>query len=116
MKNKVLLRRKKIQKRVRSKIIRQSDYPRLSVHRTNNHIYAQVIDDHKMQTLASASDSSLKDEKMKPIEKAQFVGKTIGELMKKSKISQVVFDRGSYPYKGRVKALADAVRETGVTI
>jgi large subunit ribosomal protein L18 len=117
MKNKVLLRRKRVQKRVRSKIIRMSDYPRLSVNRSNKHIYAQVIDDHKMHTLVSANDVTVKvDDKMTSIQKAQFVGKTIAELMKKANIKQVVFDRGSYPYKGRVKALAEAVREGGITI
>lgn len=79
-------------------------------------MYAQVIDDYKMHTLASASDVSIKDEKMSHIEKAQHVGKEIATHMKKHKIFQVVFDRGSYPYKGRVKALAEAVREAGITI
>ncbi|MBP9815822.1 50S ribosomal protein L18 [Candidatus Woesebacteria bacterium] len=117
MKNKVLLRRKRVQKRVRSKIIRQSAYPRLSVHRTNKHIYAQVIDDHKMTTLVSASDTTAKDgEKLNSTQKAQYVGKTIAELMKKEKITQVVFDRGAYPYKGRIKVLAESVREGGITI
>jgi large subunit ribosomal protein L18 len=117
MKNKILVRRKRVQKRVRSRIIRMSVHPRLSVHRSNKHIYAQVIDDHKMSTLVSASDASLKDgEKMSSMQKAQHVGKTIAELMKKAKITQVVFDRGSYPYKGRVKALAESVREGGITI
>lgn len=117
MKNKVLLRRKRVQKRVRSKIIRQSEYPRLTVHRSNKHIYAQVIDDYKMHTLVSASDVTATDgDKMNSMQKAQYVGQTIAELMKKAKIKQVVFDRGSYPYKGRVKALAEAVREGGITI
>jgi len=119
MKNKVLLRRKRVQKRVRSKIIGKSAYPRLSVHRTNKHIYAQVIDDQKMHTLASANDTTLeekKDVKVTSIQKAQYVGKLIAEIMKKEKIPQVVFDRGAYPYKGRIKALAESVRENGITI
>lgn len=115
MKNKILLRRKRVKKRVRSQIVGVAVYPRLSVHRTNNHIYAQVIDDYKMHTLASASDASIK-EKCSPIEKAQLVGKSIAEALKKKKIAQVVFDRGAFPYKGRIKALAEAVREGGITI
>ena len=116
MKNKILLRREKIKKRVRSRIIRQSDYPRLSVHKSNVHIYAQVIDDFKMKTLASESDMKIKEEKLKKTEKAQIVGKNIAEKMKKLKIQQIVFDRGVFPYKGRIKALAEAVREAGITI
>lgn len=112
----LLKRRQRIKKRVRSKIVRMSEYPRLSIHRSNNHIYAQVIDDHKMVTLASANDMALKSEKMNRTQKAQKVGSLIAESMKKAKVTQVVFDRGAYPYKGRLKALADAVREAGITI
>ena len=116
MGHKLLARRERIKKRVRSRIVRQSAYPRLSVHRSNNHIYAQVIDDHKMVTLASASDLSLTKEKMNRSEKARTVAQSIAEQMKKKKITQVVFDRGCYPFKGRIKTLADAVREAGITI
>ncbi len=117
MKNRILKRREKIKKRVRSRIVRQSEFPRLSVHRSNNHIYAQVIDDHKMETLASASDMKFDSKKkMTRSEKAVAVGKDLAELLKKKKIKQVVFDRGCFPYKGRVKVLADAVREAGIKI
>lgn len=116
MKNKILKRREKIKKRVRSKIVRKTDMPRLSVHRTNNHMYAQVIDDHKNCTLVAASDVSLEDKKMNRTQKAEAVGKDLATKMKKKKITRVVFDRGAFPYKGRIKALADSVRKEGITI
>lgn len=115
MKNKILKRRARIKKRVRGKILRQSDYPRMSVHRTNNHMYVQVIDDHKNVTVAASSDMKL-DGKMNRTEKAQAVAKDIAAQLKKKKITQVVYDRGAFPYKGRIKALADTVREEGITI
>ncbi|MCC7303839.1 50S ribosomal protein L18 [bacterium] len=116
MANSLLKRRARIKKRVRAGIVRMSEYPRMSVHRSNNHMYVQVIDDHKMHTLAAASDVVFKGEKMNRTQKAQKVGLAIAEELKKVKVKQVVFDRGAYPYKGRMKALADAVREAGITI
>ena len=116
MKNKILKRRAKIKKRVRSRIVRQSEFPRLTVHRTNNHLYAQVIDDFKGQTLIAANDVTLGDTKLNNTQRAASIGKDLAARMKKKKITQVVFDRGCYPYKGRIKALAEAVREAGITI
>lgn len=116
MANKLLARRERIKKRVRSRIVRKSDYPRLTVHRSNNHIYAQVIDDHKMVTLAAASDVKLTDKKMNRTDKTKVVAVALAEQMKKKKITQVVFDRGCYQFKGRVKALAEGVRAAGITI
>ena len=91
---------------------------RLSVFRSGLHIYAQVIDDAKGVTVASASTldkevrSSLK--KTSTVEAASFIGKVIAERAVKSGVSEVVFDRGGYIYHGRVKALADAAREAGL--
>jgi large subunit ribosomal protein L18 len=116
MKNSLVKRRAQIKKRVRSRIVRQSEYLRLSIHRTNEHIYAQVIDDFAMKTLVTASDVKLDGKKMSRTEMAQSVGKELAAAMKAKKISQVVFDRGCYPYKGRIKALAEAVKEGGITI
>lgn len=103
--------------RVRRKIKRHSSAPRLSVHRTNKHIYAQIIDDESHTTVAyaSSSDKSLGDIK-KPwdVEAAKKVGTLIAEKAIKAKISEVVFDRGGYIFHGRVKALADAAREAGL--
>lgn len=90
--------------------------PRLSVHRTNKGIYAQVIDDLKGVTLAAASslDTELGLKHGGNIEAAQKVGKLIAERAKKAGISKVQFDRGSYLYHGRVKAVAEGAREGGL--
>ena len=90
--------------------------PRLSVHRTGRHIYAQVIDDAAGVTVASAStlDKDLKSKTGATKDSAAAVGKTIAERAKKAGVSSVVFDRGGFLFHGRVKALADAAREGGL--
>lgn len=90
--------------------------PRLSVHRTNKQVYVQVIDDVKGVTLASAStlDKDLGVKNGGNIEAAQKVGKLIAERAKKVGVGKVQFDRGSFPYHGRVKALAEGAREGGL--
>lgn len=87
--------------------------PRLCVFRSNQAIYAQLIDDVKGVTIASSSSLELKL-KSNNIEAATAVGKDIAEKAKKAKIKTVVFDRGGYLYHGRVEALADAARENGL--
>jgi large subunit ribosomal protein L18 len=93
--------------------------PRLSVFRSSKHIYVQLIDDAKGVTLASAStkDSALKGELKTgaTVAAATAVGKLIAERAKAAGITEVVFDRGGYIYHGRVKALADAAREGGLS-
>ena len=91
--------------------------PRLSVHRTSMHIYAQVIDDAKGHTLAAAStlEKSGKGKSGANIEAAAAVGKLIAERATKAGVKEVVFDRGAYIYHGRIKALADAAREGGLS-
>ncbi len=95
------------------------DRPRLSVHRSSKHIYAQLIDDTKGTTLAAASslDRELKGNLPKGTDKAAaaVVGKLIAERAVKVGIREVVFDRGAYKYHGRIKALADAAREGGLS-
>jgi large subunit ribosomal protein L18 len=90
--------------------------PRLSVHRSGKQIYAQIIDDTQGKTLASASslDKDLKLKKGWDTEAAQKVGKLVAERAKKAGVSKVQFDRGSFLYHGRVKALADGAREGGL--
>src|SRR5687768_9323035 len=90
--------------------------PRLSVHRSGKQIYAQVIDDIKGVTLAAASshDGDLKLKNGGNIEGAQKVGKLVAERAKKAGVKGVQFDRGSYLYHGRVKALAEGAREGGL--
>lgn len=103
-------------KRVRKNISGTKEMPRLNVFRSNNGIYAQVIDDVTGTTLASSSSRSLKLSNGGNIEAAKLVGKDIAEQCKKAKINKVVFDRGGYLYHGRVSALADAAREAGLEI
>jgi large subunit ribosomal protein L18 len=93
--------------------------PRLSVFRSSKHIYAQVIDDLKGETLASASslEKSMRDggKTGANIDAAKAVGRLLAERAVKNGVREVVFDRGGYLYHGRVKALADAARESGVS-
>ena len=103
-------------KRVRGKISGTAERPRLNVFRSASHIYAQLIDDTKGVTLTSMSSND-KEYNGKPggnCEAAKEVGKALAERAKKIGITQVVFDRGGYLYHGRVKALADGARESGL--
>ena len=102
--------------RIRSKVKRTSNL-RLCAFRSSKHIYIQVIDDKNGKTILSASshDDSFKTNKVKPKEVAFKVGEKIGDLIKDKKISdKFTFDRGGYLYHGRVKALADGARESGL--
>ena len=106
--------------RVRSRLQRKSKgRPRLSVFRSGKHIYAQVIDDSQNATVAAASsiDKGLRAKLAKGCDKsaAAEVGKLVAERALAAGIKEVVFDRGSYLYHGRVKALADAAREGGLS-
>ncbi len=96
----------------------QGNRPRLSVFRSSKHIYAQIIDDSKGHTLASASsiDTELKGKLPKgtDVAAASEVGKLVAERALKAGVKDVVFDRGGYLYHGRVKALAEAAREAGL--
>ena len=95
---------------------RAAGKPRLSIHRSGRHIYAQVIDDAAGATLASASslDKDIKGKTGATKDSAANVGKAIAERAKKAGVSQVVFDRGGFLFHGRVKALADAARDGGL--
>jgi len=104
-------------RRVRSALrARAAGKPRLSVHRSGRHIYAQVIDDTAGTTLAAAStlDKDLKGKTGATRDGAAQVGKALAERARKAGVSQVVFDRGGFLFHGRVKALADAAREGGL--
>ena len=100
--------------RVRNKIAGTSEVPRLNVFRSNNNIFAQIIDDEKQTTLVSSSSVELKINDGGNVEGAKLVGADIAKKAKKAKITKVVFDRGGYLYHGRVKALAEAARENGL--
>ena len=104
-------------RRVRTSLrARSAGKPRLSVHRSGRHIYAQVIDDAAGKTLASAStlDKEFKGKSAASKDGAAEIGKAIAERAKKAGVSAVVFDRGGFLFHGRVKALADAAREGGL--
>ena len=110
--DKKIARRAKIKAVIRTKVSGTAEQPRLTVFRSNCQIYAQVIDDVKGVTLASASSLNIKD-KMTKTEKAKKVGTAIAEAAKAAGVEQVVFDRNGYLYHGRVQTLADAAREAG---
>lgn len=102
--------------RVRKKIKGTAERPRLNVHRSNKHMYAQIIDDVSGMTLVSASTKikALEGLDGKKLDAAKKVGETIGKLAIEKGIDKVVFDRSGYIYHGRIKALADGAREAGL--
>ena len=106
--------RQRIHARIRQKLSGTTERPRLNVYRSLNHLYAQVIDDQKGETLVSASTLSLKLKTGGNVASAKEIGKAVAELAVKKGIKKVVFDRGGYLYHGRIKALADAAREAGL--
>ncbi len=99
--------------RVRERVAGSAGRPRLAVFRSLSHIYAQVIDDGAGRTLAAASDLDVK-ESAKKAARAAAVGRAIAERARAAGVGEVVFDRGGYRYHGRVKALAEAARESGL--
>lgn len=101
------------QNRVRAKIAKNIGIPRLSIYRTNAHIWAQIIDDKHGKTLASSSTKAIKAKGTKT-EVAIKVGQDIAQKALEKKIHNIRFDRGAYKYHGRVKALADAARDGGL--
>lgn len=108
----------KIKARIRSKVKGTPDKPRLSIFRSNTHIYAQIIDDTLGKTIVSSStlDKDIKTliNSSSTCEASQAVGRDIAKKSLENKISTVVFDRGGRLYHGRIKALADAAREEGL--
>ena len=108
--------RSAVHNRIRRKVRGTTERPRLAVYRSLNHIYAQIIDDEKAQTLASASttEKSLGVSKGGNVDAAKKVGQAIAERALAAGISSVVFDRGGYLYHGRVRALTDAARAAGL--
>lgn len=121
-------RRKRRHSRIKSKIFGTSQVPRLCVFKSVKHIYCQLIDDEKNKTLLSANDLEIKKTKIKKTkeekgEKKEMspkiaisyeVGKLIAKKAKENKIEKAIFDRGGFAYHGRVKALAEGVREGGL--
>jgi len=114
--NKKTLRRIKIKKRIRSRLSGMTNRPRLTVFRSNNEIYAQLVDDSTGKTILSASTIEKNADKAKSTktEKAKTVGAAIAKKAVEKGIKEVVFDRNGFLYHGRVKALADSARENGL--
>lgn len=105
-----------VHRRVRRKVAGSAERPRLAVFRSLHHIYAQLIDDAKGVTVASASttETAWKGRSGGNVAAAKEIGKLIADRAKEKGIKQVVFDRGGYIYHGRVKSLAEAAREAGL--
>ena len=105
-------------RRIRNRFAGTAERPRLAVFRSNNHMYAQIIDDVAGNTLVAAStlDKEVKSEleKTNDVAAAAYVGTVIGKKAVEKGITEVVFDRGGFIYQGKIKALADAAREAGL--
>ena len=118
--NKKLKRINWLKKRLRIKSkLKRAVHPRLVVYRSNKNIYGQLIDDSNCVTIVSSStiDKELKDKILKvegKIKKSKLVGMSLGQKLKDKKIKKIIFDRNGYKYHGRVKALAEGVRESGI--
>jgi len=121
-KDKVELKKRskdRIRKRIRKKIKGTSLRPRVYVFKSNRYLYTQAIDDEQGKIIASAStlekEFRNKQENYKNTEASKILGEILAERLQQKKISKVVFDRGTYPYHGRVKALAEAMRKGGLS-
>ena len=118
--NKKLKRINWLKKRLRIKSkLKTAMHPRLVVYRSNKNIYGQLIDDSNCVTIVSSStiDKELKDKILKvegKIKKSKLVGMSLGQKLKDKKIKKIIFDRNGYKYHGRVKALAEGIRESGI--
>ena len=109
-------RRNRIKKRIRKVVSGSTEIPRLTVFRSNQHIYAQLVDDDNKKTITAVSSKAkyMVAFKGSKTEQAKSIGKLIAEKAKEFGVEKVVFDRNGYLYHGRVKALADAARENGL--
>lgn len=113
MANNAKIRRLKAKRRIRAKVSGTGERPRLTIFRSNKHMYAQLVDDTKGHTLVAASTHNIEDKGTSVAESAA-VGKLIASRALEAGITAVVFDRNGYRYHGRVKAVADGAREGGL--
>ncbi len=104
------------QNSTRGKLKAKNVLPRISVHRSNKYLEAQIIDDNKKVTIVGISEKNLEKKTGTKTEKAKELGIKLAALAKGKKITKAVFDRGRYAYHGRVKALAEGVKEGGIQI
>lgn len=107
------LNRERRHARVRARVTGSADRPRVVVFKSNQYTYAQAIDDAAHRTLAAADDREAKGAKAK---RASTVGRELGSALKKLKVEAAVFDRAGFKYHGRVKAVADGLREEGIRV
>lgn len=121
LKNKIVAKRvrdDRLRKRIREKVKGTPDRPRVHVFKSNAYLYLQVIDDAAGAVLLTAStlekDFKEKSESAKNKKASELLGEMLGQRLKAKKIEQVVFDRGVYPYHGRIKSLAEAMRKEGI--
>jgi large subunit ribosomal protein L18 len=106
--------RESIHKRIRARVKGTTERPRLSVFRSNAHIYAQLIDDNHGVTICSSSDLDIKKGKTSKSSIARAIGEDIAKKAKEKKIGSAVFDRGGFKYHGRIKEVAEGAREKGL--
>src|SRR3954466_15741330 len=109
-------RRLKRRRRVRAKIRGTAERPRISVFRSNRGIFAQLIDDNAARTLAAVNWTEPELRSLAPLEQARRGGGLLGERAAQAGVQEAVFDRGGYQYHGRVKALAEGVRQAGLRV
>lgn len=103
--------------RVRAKLFGTADRPRLSVYRSNQHVMVQAIDDERGVTVAASSDlGKAKQGTGTKLERTVAAAKAVAQALKKAKVTKVSFDRGPYKYHGRVKAVAETLREEGIEV
>jgi large subunit ribosomal protein L18 len=111
--------KKRIRKRIRKKISGTAEWPRVYVFKSNRYVYTQAINDEDGTILTSAStlekDFRKKHKNHKNLKTSQVLGEILAKRLKEKKIKKIVFDRGIYPYHGRIKALAEAIRKEGIT-
>ena len=109
------MNRERIHKRIRAKIQGTSEMPRLSVFKSSQHIYAQLIDDEKGATIVAVRDEEVKDKKKAAkSESARLVGAEIAKKAADKGVKKAVFDRGGFQYHGRIRAVAEGAREGGL--
>lgn len=110
---KMQAQRQRRQRRIRAALFGTAQRPRVSVYRSNQHVYVQAIDDNQGRTLTAGYDGQLTGTKT---ERAQAVAKNVAAALKKMGVSAVIFDRGYYRYHGRVRAVADTLRAEGIQV
>lgn len=115
-KNPKKARRLRVKRGIRLKVRGTQERPRLSVYRSNSHIYAQLVDDEAGRTVVAASSLEEKEAAGTPIEKGTRVGALLAERAKEAGFETAVFDRNGYRYHGRVKAVAEGAREGGLKL